>query len=550
MTMQPKDIGTVPEETVRVARAAFPKGNAYLTLRDELSGIYDDRLFADLFPNVGQPAESPGRLALVTVLQFAEGLTDRQAADAVRSRIDWKYLLGLELADPGFDFSVLSEFRSRLLAGQAEERLLERLIEVLKERKLIKERSQQRTDSTQIRAAIRRINRLEKVGETLRAALNALAVQDPAWLKAHVPVSWYQRYATRIEDSRLPKDPQTQEQLALQIGQDGRQLLNWVFAADTAQPIREESAVEILRRVWIQEYYQTPEEITWRGPENTPPGEIRIHSPYDPEARYAEKRGNGWVGYKIHLTETCETDTPHIIVQVATTPAPQPDFEAIAAIQADLAHKQVLPGEHLMDQGYMNIHQVVMAQDFYGIQTIGRPMPDSSWQAKENQGFDLPHFGIDWQHQNVLCPMGHSNRTWREEKDASGKAVIKVEFSAQACRSCSQRIHCTTRSTGGRTLTFRPQPEYEALFQLRQDVQTDAFKSKYRKRAGVEGTLSQGVRGYDLRQTRYIGLTKTHLQHVATAVAINLARVFAWFSKIPLAKSRISPFSALEPSVG
>jgi len=309
---------------------------------------------------------------MVTVLQFAEGLTDRQAADAVRSRIDWKYILGLELGDPGFDYSVLSEFRGRLIAGKAEERLLDQLLTVLKEHHLIKDRSRQRTDSTHIWAAIRRINRLEKVGETLRAALNDLATMAPEWLKARIDADWYVRYGTRIEESRLPKEQKEQELLAIQMGKDGRQLLAWVYESGSASAIRENGAVEILRRVWIQEYYQQEEEISWRDAENAPPGEQRIHSPYDTEARYSEKRGVGWVGYKGHLTETCEEDTPHIIVQVKTTPAPEPDFEVIPHIQQDLASKNLLPGDHLMDQGYMIIRHVVAAEREYAIR-VGKP---------------------------------------------------------------------------------------------------------------------------------------------------------------------------------
>src|SRR3954449_13626705 len=129
MSLPPRPTPPVPEPTARVARAAFPKGNPYLRLRDELGAIFGDDDFADLYPRRGQPALPPWRLALVTVLQFREGLSDRRAADAVRARIDWKYLLGLELTDPGFDASVLSEFRSRLLAGEAEGLLLERLLD-------------------------------------------------------------------------------------------------------------------------------------------------------------------------------------------------------------------------------------------------------------------------------------------------------------------------------------------------------------------------------------------------------------------------------------
>src|SRR5919198_6452570 len=138
MSLHPEPIGPVPEETARVARAAFAKGNPYLSLRDELGLFYTDAQFADLFPTRGQPAEAPWRLALIVVLQFAENLTDRQAADAVRSRIDWKYLLGLELTDPGFDHTVLSEFRTRLITGKAEPLLLDKLLTKLREMKLLK----------------------------------------------------------------------------------------------------------------------------------------------------------------------------------------------------------------------------------------------------------------------------------------------------------------------------------------------------------------------------------------------------------------------------
>src|SRR2546423_11210914 len=160
MSLHPHVIEPVPEDTARVARAAFPKGHPYLTLRDALGTIFQDEDFAALFPAWGHPALSPWRLALVTIMQFRENLGDRQAAEAVRARIDWKYLLSLELTDPGFDFSVLSEFRDRLLAGSAEELLLDKLLERCRAMGWLKARGQQRTDSTHVLAAIRMLNRL------------------------------------------------------------------------------------------------------------------------------------------------------------------------------------------------------------------------------------------------------------------------------------------------------------------------------------------------------------------------------------------------------
>src|SRR5947199_5530204 len=154
MSLQPQEIAPIPKETQRVARAAFPKGNIYLRMRDQIGTIFNDPMFTPLFPIRGQPAESPWRLALITVMQFVENLSDRQAADAVRGRIDWKYALSLELTDPGFDASVLSEFRGRLVAGGAEQTLLDTMLARFKERGLLKARGRQRTDSTHVLAAI------------------------------------------------------------------------------------------------------------------------------------------------------------------------------------------------------------------------------------------------------------------------------------------------------------------------------------------------------------------------------------------------------------
>jgi transposase len=252
MSMHPRPDTSIPEATIRVARAAFPKGNPYVTLRDELETIYHDSQFAALFSQRGQSAESPWRLAMVTILQFAENLPDRLAADAVRSRIDWKYLLGLELEDPGFNYSVLSEFRDRLIAGGMEQQLLDLLLERFREKGLLKARGKQRSDSTHVQAAIRNLNRLELVGETMRQALNTLAVSSPTWLKAQVPREWYERYGLRFEQWRLPKTEVERDQLALQIGQDGRQLMLWVYAPGAPAVVQKDPAVEILRQVWVQ----------------------------------------------------------------------------------------------------------------------------------------------------------------------------------------------------------------------------------------------------------------------------------------------------------
>ena len=223
-------------------------------MRDELGTMYEDESFAHLFSHTGQPAEAPWRLALVTIMQFAQGLSDQQAADAVRGRIDWKYALGLELSNAGFDASVLSEFRTRLVEGQAEEQLLTVMLTLFKERGWLKARGKQRTDSTHVLAKIRAINRLVCVGETLRHALNCLVIVAPDWLLEHSQQEWVDRYGVRMEDSRLPSGKQERQARTQSVGQDGTTLLSALFEPDAPSWLAEVPAVETLRRVWIQNF--------------------------------------------------------------------------------------------------------------------------------------------------------------------------------------------------------------------------------------------------------------------------------------------------------
>jgi transposase len=239
MSMRPKPIGHIPEDTVRVAKAAFPKGNLYIQMRDVLGNIYDDEDFSELFEVRGRPAIAPWSLALVMVMQFSEGLSDRQAAEAVRARIDWKYALGLRLSDPGFNFSVLSEFRSRLVEGGKERLLLEKLLEGCKERGYLKVRGRQRTDSTHVLGALRLMSKWERTAETMRAALNALASANPQWLTEHADREWFERYGRRIEDQRLPKGKEAREGYLKRVGADGIRLLARIDDARTPRSLKE-----------------------------------------------------------------------------------------------------------------------------------------------------------------------------------------------------------------------------------------------------------------------------------------------------------------------
>src|SRR5947209_5318862 len=289
MSMYPRELGSIPEETARVARAACPKGTLAMRLRDVLGDLYEDEQFTALYPVEGQPAYAPWRLAVVTVLQYAENLTDRQAANAVRERIDWKYSLGLVLTDPGFDFSLLSEFRTRLADEGAETLLLDRLLEVCKQRGWLKAGGKQRTDSTHVLARVRSLSNLECVGETLRATLDDLARLSPDWLVRQISPEWFERYGHRVENYRLPKAESQRTALAQQIGADGLHLLQALEQSDAPDTLKDEGSVHLLRQVWQQYYDLADGKAKWRaGPqESTDEGIIR--SPYDPEARTGKK---------------------------------------------------------------------------------------------------------------------------------------------------------------------------------------------------------------------------------------------------------------------
>jgi transposase len=554
MTLRPQPLPPVPEATAAAVQAAFPKGNLYVDLRTEFGTLYDDQLFADLYPSQGRPVEvAPWRLALVVVMQYIEGLTDRQAADAVRRCMDWKYALSLDLHDPGFDFTLLHDFRQRLLAHDAAQRLLDTFLTTCKARGWLKARSTQRTDSTHVLAAIRTLHRLECVLEAMHAALNQLSAAAPEWVQQQVSREWYDRYGLRSDQVRLPKEVSKREALAHQIGVDGYQLLNSVWAAESAPYLRDLPALEVLRQIWLQQYYRCTvpglEALRWRTTDEQPPAARRITSPYDLEARYSTKRDTQWVGYKLHLTETCEPGQPDLITQVLTTPATTPDCTMGPAIAHDLAARDLLPGTHLLDSGYVDADFLVTAQHQHQIDVVGPPFGSYSWQHKIEHGYDLQAFIINWNTQQAHCPQGHGSVKWTPGRDVSGDPVIRIRFDRATCRACPTRQVCTTAKDAPRQLTVRPQAHHEAIQAARLRQETPEFKAQYALRSGVESSLSQGIRRFDLRQSRYIGLARTHLQQLLTAAAMNVVRVIAWLWGEPLGERRRKPghFAQLAP---
>jgi transposase len=550
MSMRPRPWPEVPEETARVAKSAFRRGGSLpIRIRDELGSWNEDADFAVAYPVRGKPGISPAQLAMVTVLQFCENLTDRQAAVEVRGRVDWKYCPGLELTDEGFDASVLAGFRERLVEGGAERVIFDRLLELLKRRGLVKAGGRQRTDSTHVLARIRELNRLELAGKTVRAALEALAAAAPGWLAGVIDASWQRVYGQRIDELRLPESQTAREELAVQYGRDGYWLLEQVHAADAPGWLAELPAVQALRRIWIQQYYRDGEKVIRREEREhgLPPGRDRIVSPYDRDARYSEKHGMSWLGYKGHFTETVsdpaddDPDTgrpavPNLVTDVQTTHAAVPDVVMTGPVHDNLEASGLLPGEHAVDSGYVSADLLVSSR-LRGVTLLGPLLADTSAQARGG-GYTADMFAIDWDRRQATCPQGVVSSKWAPLRQRDGKEAISVRFPAATCRACPARDKCTTAKWSGRQLFLRPREIHEAVAAARAGQDTRHWKDRYKARAGVEGLMHQATCVTGIRRARYLSLGKTRLEHLAAATAINVIRLDAWYAGHSLDRSR------------
>jgi transposase len=585
MSMQP---AVWPEPDPRVAAAIKAMYGSRKTerplaveIRDRLGQWLADEDFAAAFGIRGRPGWPPSRLALVTVLQRAEKLTDRLAAEAVRTRLDWKYLLGLSLDDPGFDHTVLAEFRGKVAEARLEQVALDALLGRLVSAGLVKAGGKQRTDSTHVVAAVAALNRLELAGESVRGAAEALAAAHPAWLEQRICVpDWTRRYGTPMTAWRPPASQAKQDELAIAYARDGYALLEAVYDESSPAWLRELPAVDVLRRVLVQNYTRT---ITGNGREvikrrekepegdGLPPGHARIASPYDTDARWGVKRDTFWLGYKLHVTETCDDEPrcgcpgeggagrrghdkdcaapafPNLITHVATTDATVTDNQMTSVIHDELAGKTLAPGRHYLDSGYLSAALLVSEAARHGIALIGPLLADTSAQARAGNGYARADFAVNYDSKTVTCPQGRTAAFWTPCTQ-HGKDAIVATFSASDCGPCPARSLCTTSGKNRRQLTVPPRDLAQAQAAARAAENTIPFQADYARRAGVEGTMHQAT-SHGARRTRYRGLPKTSLDHVYMACALNLIRLHAYWTGTPLDRRRTSHLARLGPGL-
>ena len=421
--------------------------------------------------------------------------------------------------------------------------------------------------------AIRALNRLELAGETVRSALEALAVAAPGWLAGVIGPSWQQVYGARVDDLHLPGSQGARQDLMVRYGADGYYLLEQVYGPGAPGWLRELPAVQALRRIWIQQFYREVtegrQEVRRReklpGGDGLPPGRDRLISPYDLDARYGIKRETGWGGYKVHFTETCDApethagaspeqgpapaagpergDRPNLITGVATTAATVPDAAMTTPVHQQLAGKGLLPGEHLVDSGYPSAELIIDAARVFGITLVSPMLLDTSAQARAGAGYDKAAFAIDFDARQATCPQGVASSSWNPCRQRQDEAIV-VSWPKTACLPCPARQLCT--SGRRRQITIRPRELHEALASARTEQTSAQWKARYAARAGVEGTMRQATHVTGIRRARYLGLPKTQLEHNIAAAAINMIRMDAYWTGHPLDRTRSSHLARLD----
>jgi transposase len=350
-----------------------------------------------------------------------------------------------------------------------------------------------------------------------------------------------------VDEYRLPKGIKARQDYAERVGNDGMQLLQAIWADNAPLELRQHPMIETLRQTWVHQFQVEAGQVKLRQAKNLPPAGKRLDSPYDPDARYGNKRALTWTGYKVHLTETCDENQVHLVTHVITTPAHHSDVAQTQQIHDSLQSKALLPKQHIVDAGFVDANLIVTSQKQYAIELVGPVRPNASWQAKIPGGYDIGQFNVNWKTKRVTCPEGKKSDHWVPSADAWGNQVIRVRFPKAKCSACQSRDLCTRSETAGREITLRTRSEHEALQLGRQQQESKEWKQKYDRRAGIEGTLSQGINAFGLRRSRYLGLAKTQLQHILTSVAINIARMVAWLLDIPHAQTRVSRFARMAP---
>lgn len=507
----------IPDDTAQVGREILAEDDPYRLVGNGVNDFLSMKDFTELYSKLGRGAICPIILSLVIVFQFLENIPDRVAARWVVTRMDWKYALHLPLTWLGFHYSDLSNFRKRLLEHKAEGLIFEKVLEWVRSLGFVKKYGKQRSDSTHILGCVERLSRLELVWETMRLALRAIKAAAPKWYEEVIPAAFHDAYVKRQSDWRLSQEEVKTEMH--KVGGDGFWLLDHL--KDSIPPsLVALSELETLRTVWQQQFERQTETktVTVRPPSGRGKGKDLIVSPHDPTVRWSEKRGKGWIGYRLEVTETAEDDVAdRFITDIDAVAATVHDSETVDDIQGRLISRDLKPVEHYVDQGYTSGANLAHSTG-RKIELMGPVSVDSSGKP---EGYRQSDFELDFETQQATCPQGKTSAVWYERPQPDGHVGAEIQFREQ-CTGCPVRAQCAPGKSGR---TLRVNPYHEELSQRRAEQETAAFKEKMKRRPAVEGTISELTRAHGARRARYRGQDKVRLQMLFTGAAANLKRL-------------------------
>jgi len=518
MSLKQRWNAEIPVEIRAWGEATLEADNVYRLIGERISAVVSEADFAGIYSAIGRPAISPVVLALIIVFQARERVGDRGAAELAVRRLDWLYALHLPLTWGGFHPTDLTHFRERLIAHAAEGLIFDKVLGLARALGFLKQVRMQRSDSTHIISYTEKLGRLELVCETLRLALETIERAAPAWRARVIPEAFVTTYGTRRATWQVSADAMAHEQV--RVGQDGLWLLAQLDQ-DAPRELLEQAAIVTLRTVWAQQFTQSPDDngppsVALKAHGGAGKSKDEIVTPHDCSVRWFKKRQTVWEGYKAHVTETVEAGAVQLITDIELVAANAGDNEALAGIQTRLIARGLGPREHYVDQGYTSGTNLV-ASAGRGIELVGRVAGDTS---KKPDGYRLADFHLDFAGGQATCPAGHTVPLWLRG-DPPGSQKSMADFKPH-CAACPFKALCAPKTASRQ---IHPGPYYEARVARRAEQQTAAFKTRLKRRAAVEGTISELVRRYGLRYARYRGFAKVRLQMLIAAAAANLHRV-------------------------
>lgn len=510
MTMRGRELSEMPPETAAIGEKVLKEDDPYRVIGEQLADILADEEFAGMYEATGRNAIWPSVLAMVTLFQFQESVPDREAARMVATRIDWKYALRLPLDYEGFDFSVLCDFRRRILEHGEEALLFEVVLEKVRALGFVRKRGKARTDSTAVLGAVRALSLLETVTETLRVAVRAIERAEFDWAEGQLPASFRERYARTRPDYRLSREER--EAALLEAGRDGL----WLLERTQAGPgeLRGLEELRLLGKVLEQRYELAGGKVALR--EQAAECAELVVTPHDAGVRIGEKRGRQWMGEKAHVSETAEESGPNFITDVTTANASGGDADSLPEIRGNLSRRDVAPGEQYVDAGYVS-GKALAESEGASILLLGPPLEDTS-----KQEFKIAAFEIDRAARRAVCPGGKASVGWNERTEPDGSRAAMIQFSSKDCTPCPLRSRCTTAKRGRR---LHLGEHYERVEARRAEARTEAFQKRMHSRAAIEATLSELVRAHGFRRHRYRGDAKRSFENLLKGAACNLKRL-------------------------